>query len=120
MTSALSVEFPFERFSNAVFGSVGKACCCYTVTVAAAATVVTVGPVLAALVGQDIAKKVVKVAKWLAIINGRGALQRRRRFFERFRAIFRGLSLDFKVLSYFTRTSEPSVGLIVVQLSWCC
>ena len=61
----------------------------------ATATVVTVGPVLAALVGQDIAKKVVKVAKWLAIINGRGALQRRRRFFERFRAIFRGLSLDF-------------------------
>ena len=85
----------------------------------ATATVVTVGPVLAALVGQDIAKKVVKVAKWLAIINGRGALQRRRRFFERFRAIFRGLSLDFKALSYLTRTSEPSVGLIVVQLSWC-
>ena len=117
MTSALSVEFPFERFSNAV-EVLGKLIV-VTVTVAATATVVTVGPVLSALVGQDIAKKVVKVAKWLAIINGRGALQRRRRFFERFRAIFRGLSLDFKALSYLTRTSEPSVGLIVVQLSWC-
>ena len=51
--------------------------------------------------------------------DGRPAAPRRR-FFERFRAIFRGLSLDFKALSYFTRTSEPSVGLIVVQLSWCC
>ena len=64
-------------------------------------------------------KKVIKAATWLDIINGRGALQRRRRFFERFRAIFRGLSLDFKALSYLTRTSEPGVGLIVVQLSWC-
>ena len=86
----------------------------------ATATVVTVGPVLVALVGQEIVKKVVEAQKWLEKINGTGALQRRRRFFERFRANFRGLSLDFKALSYFTRTSEPSVGLIVVQLSWCC
>ena len=79
----------------------------------AAATVVTVGPVLAALVGQDIAKKVVKLAKWLAIINGRGALQRRRRFFERFRAIFKGLSLEFKVLSYLTGLQSLVLGLLL-------
>ena len=85
----------------------------------ATATVVTVGPVLVALVGQEIVKNVVEAQKWLKKINGTGALQRRRRFFERFRAIFRGLSLDFKALSYLTRTSEPGVGLIVVQLSWC-
>ena len=79
----------------------------------ATATVVTVGPVLAALVGQDIAKKVVKLAKWLAIINGRGALQRRRRFFERFRAIFKGLSLEFKVLSYLTGLQSLVLGLLL-------
>ena len=64
-------------------------------------------------------KKVIKAAKLLDNINGRGGLQRRRRFFERFWAIFRGLSLDFKALELPHRTSEPSVGLIVVQLSWC-
>ena len=54
----------------------------------ATATVVTVGPVLVALVGQEIVKKVVEAQKWLEKINGTGALQRRRRFFERFRAPF--------------------------------
>ena len=85
----------------------------------ATATVVTVGPVLVALVGQEIVKKVVEAQKWLEKINGTGVLQRRRQFFERFGAIFKGLSLNFKALSYLTKTSEPSVGLIVVQLSWC-
>ena len=41
----------------------------------ATATVVTVGPVLVALVGQEIVKKVVEAQKWLEKINGTGALQ---------------------------------------------
>jgi hypothetical protein len=79
----------------------------------ATATVVTVGPVLVALVGQEIVKKVVEAQKWLEKINGTGALQRRRRFFERFRAIFRGLSLDFKALSYLTGLQSLVLGLLL-------
>ena len=79
----------------------------------ATATVVTVGPVLVALVGQEIVKNVVEAQKWLKKINGTGALQRRRRFFERFRAIFRGLSLDFKALSYLTGLQSLVLGLLL-------
>ena len=98
MDLAPTVELLLREFSNVVqvLGklivvtvTVGDGHCCYCWPSVG-------GPCL----GQEIVKKVVEAQKWLKKINGTGALQRRRRFFERFRAIFRGLSLDFKALSY--------------------